>query len=62
MKIINCDICGDVIETDMRKVPHFTIKITSPFCDVKDIKAHCCEECFDNLMKFLNRYEQEEKQ
>lgn len=60
MKKIYCDICNEVIETDMRKVPHFTIKITSPFSDVKDIKAHCCEDCYHNLMQLLNRHEEEE--
>lgn len=59
MKKIFCDICNEVIETDVNKVPHFTIKITSPFIDVKNIKAHCCEDCYRNLMQLLNRYEEE---
>lgn len=59
MKKIFCDICNEVIETDMCKVPHFTIKITSPFCDVKDIKAHCCDECYPKLMELLNRGDEE---
>lgn len=59
MKKIFCDICNEVIETDMLKAPHFTIKITSPFCDVKDIKAHCCDECYEKLMKLLNRAEED---
>lgn len=60
MKKIFCDICNEVIETDMQKVPHFTIKITSPFIDVKNIKAHCCDECYEKLMVLLNRAESEE--
>lgn len=59
MKKIYCDICKEVIETDMQKVPHFTIKITSPFIDVKNIKAHCCDECYPKLMKLLNRNDEE---
>ena len=62
MKKIYCDICKDVIETDMRKVPHFTIKIISPFIDVKNVKAHCCDECYENLMQLLNRAESEENE
>ena len=55
MKKIFCDICDTLIETDTYNEPHFTIKITSPFCDVKNLKAHCCEECYPKLMKLLNR-------
>lgn len=59
MKKVFCDICNDVIETDMQKVPHFTIKIKSPFCDVENITAHCCDECYPKLMKLLNRSAEE---
>lgn len=55
MKKIFCDICDKVIETDTCKTPHFTIKITSPFSDVANLKAHCCEDCYDKLMALLNR-------
>lgn len=55
MKKTFCDICKGELADDTYDAPHFTIKITSPFCDVKNIKAHCCDECYPKLMKLLNR-------
>lgn len=59
MKKIFCDICNDVLQTDTYKGSFFTLKITSPFCDIKNIKAHCCDECYDKLMKLLNRADED---
>lgn len=61
MKKIFCDICNGVLSDDTYNAPHFAIKITSPFIDVKNIKAHCCDECYPKMMKLLNRHEEENK-
>ena len=59
MKKIFCDICDKVLAMDTRKESYFTIKITSPFIDVADLKAHCCADCYDKLMVLLNRASEE---
>lgn len=60
MKKTFCDICGELLATDTCNTPHFTVKITSPFCDIKNLKAHVCTDCYDKLMIFLNRTENED--
>lgn len=60
MKKVFCDICDRLLETDTCKESHFTVKITSPFCDMKNLKAHVCTDCYDKLMIFLNRAESED--
>lgn len=49
MKKIICNLCGETITSFER----FKIKVTSPFIDVKDIKAHCCPVCYEKLYNFL---------
>lgn len=49
MKKIVCNLCGET-ET---KQEYFKIKVTSPYFDVRDIKAHCCPVCYKKLYNFL---------
>lgn len=60
MKKKFCDICNGMLADDTYDTPYFTIKIKSPFIDVKNIKAHCCDECYPKLMKLLKRSEENE--
>lgn len=56
MKKILCDVCNKVLEIDSNKVEfHYTVKVISPFCDIKSYKAHICENCYDKLETLLNR-------
>lgn len=56
MKKIFCDVCNKVLEIDSNVVEwHYTVKVTSCFADVKDYKAHVCEDCYDKLETLLNR-------
>lgn len=50
MKKIICNLCGETITSFEQR---FKIKVTSPFIDVRDIKAHCCRECYEQLYNFL---------
>lgn len=49
MKTITCNLCGKPVT----KYERFKIKVTSPFLDISNMTAHCCEDCFDNLYDFL---------
>lgn len=56
-----CDICNKILKTDAGEEAHFTIKVKSPFRNVKSYKAHVCEDCYDKLEALLNRGESEGK-
>lgn len=49
MKKITCNLCGKTVT----KYERFKIKVTSPFIDVSNMTAHCCEDCFDKFHEFL---------
>mgnify|MGYP003293536648 CR=1 FL=1 len=54
MKKIICNTCG--VEISKRK-NHFKIKVKSPFINVRDFTAHCCDDCFEKLYGFFNELE-----
>lgn len=54
MKRIICNRCGKLLQTELTKDQcHFTIKVNSPFCDIKNFKAHICENCFNDFCRYL---------
>lgn len=54
MKIINCNMCGTRLKVGKNELQnYYKIKIKTPYIDVVDIHAHCCDDCFSNLVKIL---------
>ena len=54
MKRITCNLCGKLLQTELTKDQyHFTVKVKSPFIDVKGFKAHICEDCFEDVYRFF---------
>ena len=54
MKRITCNLCGKLLQTELTKEQlMFTVKVKSPFLNIKSFKAHICEDCFDDLCRYL---------
>lgn len=52
MKTIHCDICGKEIRYYN---PLFKMRIKIPkTIDIKDPKFHLCENCYGDMIKFMN--------
>ena len=53
MKTITCDICGKEIKYyNFESI--FKMKIKVPFVDIKDPKYQLCENCYGDMIKFMN--------
>ena len=53
MKTITCDICGKEIKYyNFEEV--FKMKIKVPYVDIKEPKYQLCENCYGDMVKFMN--------
>ena len=53
MKTITCDICGKEIKYYTFE-PLFKMKIKVPVNYVQDPAFHLCENCYGDVIKFMN--------
>jgi hypothetical protein len=54
MKKIVCNLCGKILVAGAKKRKHFTVNITSPYINIFNRKAHCCEDCYEKMLDFFN--------
>ena len=53
MKTITCDICGKKIRSYCDYLFKMRIKLPEAI-DTKDPKYHLCEDCYGDMIKFMN--------